>query len=195
MNAEPTNLEQLLYQIDKAAGDNDRVTLNTVIEALGRRSFGPLLLLAGLIILAPLIGNIPGMPTIAGMLVFLTAGQLLFHRKHFWLPGWMLNRAVGRDKLHKSLSRLRPASRFADHLLRSRLSALTQGTGLYLTAIACMVITTFIPVMEFIPFGAKLAGVALTVFGLSLIARDGVMVLLALLFTAATIGITVYYLL
>jgi len=195
MNEEKTNLEQLLDQIDTTAENNERVTLRAVIEALGHRSFRPLLLVAGLVILAPLIGDIPGVPTIMAVLVFLSAVQLLFRRKHFWLPSWLLNRSVARNKLHRSLKRLRPVGRFIDRFLRPRLSALTRGAGLYFIAIACLMIALAIPAMEFIPFSANLAGAALTVFGLSLIARDGLLALFAFIFTACAVWTAFYYLL
>ena len=49
------------------------------------------------------------------------------------------------------------------------------------------------PVMEVIPFSASGAGAALTAFGLALIARDGLMALLALIFTVATGGMILYH--
>ncbi|MEJ2164161.1 MAG: exopolysaccharide biosynthesis protein [Desulfobacterales bacterium] len=192
---EQTNLEQLIDQIDRTAEDKDRVTLSAVIEAIGHRSFGPLLLMAGLVILAPIIGDIPGIPTIMGVLVFLSAGQLLFRRSHFWLPSWLLNRSVARNKLRRSLQRLRPVGRFIDRFSRPRLSALTRGAGLYITALACLLVAVVIPVMELIPFSANLAGSALTIFGLSLIARDGLLALFALMFTATALGTAFYHLL
>ena len=42
-----TNLEELLDQIAEVAGDREQIALNTIVEAVGRRSFGPLLLMAG----------------------------------------------------------------------------------------------------------------------------------------------------
>jgi hypothetical protein len=192
MDEQPTSLEQLLDRINIASENKARVTLKAVIDALGGRSFGPLLLLAGLIILSPIIGDIPGIPTIMGLLVFLTAGQLLLRRKYFWLPTWLLNRSVRRDMLRRSIEWIRPASRFVDRSLRPRLSTLTRHAGLYLTAIACIVIAVAIPIMELIPFSAKLAGSTLIAFGLSLIARNGVLTLFALLVTVTTIGMGVY---
>jgi hypothetical protein len=124
-----TNLEQLLDRIDEATRRRDRVTLGTVLELGGHRSFGPLLLLAGVIALAPLIGDIPGMPTIVGIVVFLVAGQLLVGRKQFWLPRWLLERSVAGDKTRKALGWLRRPARFVDRLLRPRLTMLTQGTA------------------------------------------------------------------
>ena len=45
------------------------------------------------------------------------------------------------------------------------------------------------PVMEFIPFSANLAGVVLTMFGLALMVRDGLLALLGLTLIAAAVGL------
>lgn len=49
--------------------------------------------------------------------------------------------------------------------------------------------------MEFVPFSATGAGAALTAFGLALIAHDGLLALIAFLFTALTFGVVIYALL
>src|SRR5687768_3125757 len=98
-----TNIEQLLKRISEATKDKERVSLEEVLEVVGQRAFGPILLLAGLVMLAPVIGDIPGVPVIMGVLVVLSAGQLLFHREHLWLPSWLLKRSVSKDKLDKVL--------------------------------------------------------------------------------------------
>ena len=53
------NLEQLLKRLGQVAQDRERVTLGTILHAVGRRSFAPLLLIAGLIALSPLEGPFP----------------------------------------------------------------------------------------------------------------------------------------
>jgi hypothetical protein len=191
-NQKLTNLEQLLDRIDEAANDRERVSLDAILQAVGRRSFGPILLVAGLVMFAPIIGDIPGVPTIMGVLVVLTIGQLLFRREHLWLPRWLLRRSVAQDKLRKALGWLCPPARFVDRLVRPRLSMFTHGTGMYVMVIVCVVIAAATPAMELVPFSANGAGAALIAFGLSLIAHDGLLALLAFLFTAGTLGLVVY---
>lgn len=58
--------------------------------------------------------------------------------------------------------------------------------------IICTGIALAMPALELIPFCANAAGIALTAFGLSLIARDGVMALLAILTTVLTLGLIIY---
>jgi hypothetical protein len=126
---EVATLEQLLDRIGKATQDGGRVSLGAVLDVVGRRSFGPLLLLAGLVTLAPIIGDIPGVPTLMAVLVWLSAGQLLLRREHVWLPRWLLERSMAPDKLRQALKRLHAPARFIDRMLWPRLTMFTQPTA------------------------------------------------------------------
>lgn len=171
-----------------APSDDDAVTLDEIMEAVGRRSFGPLLLLAGLVVLAPLVGDIPTVPTIMALLVLLVAVQLLLRRDEFWLPGWLLRRSVERKKIRKAVGWLRRPAGWVDRVLSPRLKALTGDAGAVAVALACILIALAMPPMEFIPFSANIAGAALAAFGLSLITRDGLLALVAFLFTFGALG-------
>ena len=183
-----SGLEELLDQIEDAA-EEQQVTMAAVMDMVGRRSFGPLLLVAGLITLAPVIGDIPGVPTLVGLFVFLIAGQLLIGQDHFWLPRWMLRHSIARDTLEKILKWSRPPVRFIDRFLKSRLPLLVQGVARYVIAIICLGIALCMPIMEVVPFSANAAGVVLLAFGLALIADDGIVALLAYMLMATTYGV------
>lgn len=186
-----TNLEQLLDRITEAARGHDRVSLGGILKVIGRRSFGPLLLFAGLIALSPVIGDTPGVPTAVGIFVLLITAQLLFGRDYVWLPRWLLERSVAQDKLCKALGWLRKPARYVDRLLRPRLTALTHTAGMYVIASVCIVIAAAMPVMEVVPFVANGAGAALTAFGLALVAHDGLLAIFAFAFTALTLGFAI----
>lgn len=193
MSKELKSLEQLLDQIENATEEKgEQVSLDIIIDAVGRRSFGPLLLVAGLITLAPLVGDIPGVPTTMGIFVLLVGGQLLFRREHFWLPRWMRERSLSNDKMYKGLKWMRKPARFLDRWLHARLAIFIQGTAVYIIAVVCIAIAAVMPVMEVIPFSANVAGAALTAFGLSLITRDGLVALVAFIFSAGTFGLVIY---
>ena len=185
MDQHPANLEQLLDRIVTATRNRERVSVATILEAVGSRSFGPLLLLAGLILVSPLSG-IPGMATTMAVVVFLCAVQLVLGRSHFWLPSWLLQRSVPHHKLNRALAFVRPHARTIDGWLRPRMTFLIRRTGTCLIALVCIVIALALPAMELVPFSASSAGGALTVFGLSLVFRDGLLALLALVIAAAT---------
>lgn len=187
-----TNLEQLLDRLGETTSDRDSVSLGMVLEAVGSRSFAPLLLVAGLVAVVPGVGDIPGVTTVMAVLVVLVAGQMLFRRRHLWLPRWLLKRSISRDKLCKGLEWMRRPSRFIDRWLKPRLTVFTNDTAI---AIACILVAAVMPVMEVVPLGAVAAGVALTAFSLALVVRDGLLGLLAFATTALTIGLGIYQLL
>jgi hypothetical protein len=176
---------------DGAAAEGDdpgEVTLEQMLDAVGRRSFGPLLLLAGLVVLAPLIGDIPTVPTMMAVVVMLVAVQLLLQRGQFWLPEWLLRRSVERKKVRKAVAWLRRPAEWVDRVLRPRLTFLTGDRGSVVVALTCMLIALAMPPMELIPFSANGAGLALSGFGLALVTRDGLLALLSFAFTFGTLG-------
>jgi hypothetical protein len=192
---QPASLQQLIRKIDRAAQGNEHISWGMIMESLGQASFGPMLVVAGLITLAPIVGDIPGVPTIIAAIVLLTAGQLLLGRSHLWLPHWLLNRSISRRKLHTALRWSYPAARFIDRFLRDRMEIFSRGIAQYVIAFFCIIISLMMPLMEVVPFTANGAGLVLTTFGLALVARDGLMSLLALLLSTATVAIAIYALL
>jgi hypothetical protein len=188
-----TTLRQLLERLDKAACD-ERVSVECMIEAVGRSSFGALLLLGGLVTLSPL-DVIPGIPTLIAVAVFIVCVQLLAGRRRFWLPGWVLRLSISRSRFRKILSWVQKPARFGDRLVRPRLTALAGDAAIKVIAIACMAVALAMPVMEVVPFSANLAGIALTAFGLAVIAHDGLLALIAFAATAAGVVVIVAQLL
>ena len=194
-STEATNLTELIQTMEQMERDAPRVSVDDIVNAVGRRSFGPLLLIAGLITLAPIIGDIPGMPTLMAALVLLVSTQLLAGRKTFWLPNWLLNRSVSRKGFDKAIHALKKPAQWIDNLLGVRLKWMTGYAGIRATALACLLVALAMPPMEFIPFSANGAGLALTLFGLGLVARDGLVLSLGFLITTATFVAILMYLL
>lgn len=194
MAQQPHNLQDLLDHIEDAACEHHRVSLETVMEAVGTRSFGPLLLAAGVVTASPLSG-IPGMSTTAGLLVLLIALQLLSGKREFWLPQWLLRRSVAHRQVTRAFDWMRPPARAIDRLLRPRLIMLVHSSGTYVIALVCALIALGMPAMEVVPFSATGAGIALTAFGLALVSRDGLLALIAFGFTTLTFGLVVQSLL
>lgn len=187
-----TNLEQLIERLDRVTRNRERVDIRLILVAVGSRSFGSLILIAGLITLAPLIGDIPGIPTLMGLFVLLLSCQLLLRRRRLWLPRWLLERSMSQAKFAKAMKFMRKPAHYIDKLLKPRLISLTQGPGLYAIALICSVIALMMPPMEFIPFSANVAGAVLTLFGLALIARDGLLALLGFGMTGLAVAFIGY---
>ena len=184
----PRNLDDLLTQLEQAGEADQPVTIQSMLDATDRRSFGALLLVPGLLVLSPLSG-IPGLPSVLALMVALIALQLLIGRKHFWLPVWLLHRSAPRRKYDNALAFLRRLARYVDRVLRCRLTFLTHGPlAIRISALLCLLIAMTMPPLEIVPFGNSIAGGALTLLGLGLLARDGLMIL-----ASATLFLSLVY--
>tara|TARA_R110000823_G_scaffold27609_25_gene80619 strand:- start:39838 stop:40503 length:666 start_codon:yes stop_codon:yes gene_type:complete len=176
-----SDLEELLDQLGRAADtDHTGITADDILSAVGTRTFAPLLMLVGSLIASPLSG-IPGMPTVVAIIILTISVQMLFGRKHIWLPRWLLDRTVSEHKLNQAIEWLRPPARFIDRFIRPRLSVLVKGPAFAVIAVLCAVIALGMPLLEFVPFSSSIAGVALAAFGLALVSGDGLLALLAYL--------------
>lgn len=185
---QPKSLSELLDRIEKVAEEKDKPSIKDIMEAVGRRSFGPLLLLVGVVSAAPGVGDIPGVATILGLFVLLVSVQLLFGRQEFWLPSWMLNRKIKHEKLKNTVGSMwmrRPA-RWIDGIATERLKLLIGPTAVYYVAGGCTFLGSLLPFTELVPFSTTAVSLGLVSFGISLIARDGLMTLIGYLITIVT---------
>ncbi|GGC66049.1 exopolysaccharide biosynthesis protein [Marinobacter halophilus] len=176
--SDPANMEQLLDLIEAGAEGRAYVSIGEMMDSVGRRTFGPVVLFVGIILVTPLSG-FPGMPTIMGLLMLITLGQILLGRKHIWLPGWVVRREIPVIRLQQGLKWLRRPARMIDSLIRPRLILFVRGPGLYMIALGCMVIAGVMPATEIVPFSSSIAGVAFMAFGLAMISKDGLLALFA----------------
>ena len=67
--------------------------------------------------------------------------------------------------------------------------ALTTPLADRLVAAACVLVALTVPPLELLPFAAFVPALAIFAFGVGLVARDGVVVLIALLLSAAAVGL------
>lgn len=185
-------LEDVLDRVIDTAKEQDPISVDDILNAVGQRSFGPVLLLLGLVVLAPIIGDIPGVPTLVALMVLLLCVQLLIHREHIWMPGWLLRRSVSASRLKKAMGYCYKPARFIDRLVKPRLTFLIHGyIPVRVVSLTCMLVALAMPLMEVIPFSANLAGGVLTFFGLALVARDGLLAIIAFILTGASIFLVV----
>src|SRR5690606_39198204 len=106
----------------------------------------------------------------------------------FWLPQWLLKRSVPSKKLKKTADKwLRRPARAIDRVLQKRLQFFTNDPGAKAIAVASVLLALATPVAEFIPFSANGIGLAIAIFGLALIAHDGLIALLGWAVMAATV--------
>lgn len=189
------NLEQMIKSMEVLLKNKKPITLESILEKVGRRSFGPILLLLGLIMSAPVIGDIPGMPTILSIILFLVSIQLLFQRSYFWLPPWLLTRSIKKRKLKNGLSYLYTPAKYIDKIIKPRLDVFINDVSTNVIAAICVIIAIGSPTLELIPFSANFIGLVLIGFSLGIIAKDGLITLFSLLIFLTTSSLIIYFIL
>jgi hypothetical protein len=175
-------LADVIDQLAETADRKDQVSIDDVQEAIGQRSVGPFLLVSAVIEVSP-IGGIPGVPTILAIIVVLFAGQLLFGKRHFWLPKVIRNGSLRGDRLKKALGYVRPVARWTDKAIRPRLIWATREPLIHIVAGLCVLLASTVPPLEALPFASSAPFGTIGLFGLALIARDGLLVLIGFALT------------
>jgi hypothetical protein len=187
-----TNVGELLDAIEEGITKDEDLKIGDVLDCVGQRSFGPLLLLSGLVMAAPGIGDIPGVATGTGLFVALVAGQMLMGRGYLWLPAWILDREISDKRVCKTIAWLRKPAASVDRFIKPRLTGLTSKGGRVGIALACLAIALATPAMEVVLLVANVAGAALAAFGLSLTAHDGLLALMAHTLTLSAAAALLY---
>jgi hypothetical protein len=183
------DLEAVLGDLQRAAKSNGaKVSVGEIVETFGKRSFGPLLLLTGLLGMTP-VAAVPSAPSIIALITVLIAGQLLFGRETIWLPGFLEKLSVKAARVAKAARIAKRPVHIADRITRPRMLILTTPLADRLVALACVLVAACVPPLEFLPFVAFVPSLAIFAFGLSLVARDGLLVLIALTISVGTMAL------
>ena len=172
--------------------DGDKVTLGDVLELFGDRSFGPVITLLGLLTVIPPLGGIPGLPMVVGVVVILFSAQIIFGRKHIWVPGFIRKRSISKDKLKKADEKAKPWLKRIDNLISERLEVLTNSWSVYIAAIVVTFLALMMIPLELVPFVAGTPGAAIAIFGLAFVARDGVLMLIGYALAIVAVLLTVF---
>ena len=177
-------LEELEHSADAAEGD--RVAVGDLIDALDHRGYGPALTILPLTELTP-IGGIPGFPTLLALVIAAITVRLLLGYEHFWAPGWLRRRKLKAERVRKSMDWLKPISKRIDATLHERLSWLTGPAGRRAACLVILCLLLTVPPLEFVPFATSGPMIVIATFGLALLFRDGLLMLLGFLGAGAAI--------
>ncbi len=172
---EPSNLNGVLDEIvSKCDGDDtpESLTLGEILDSVGRRSYGPLLLVIGLFAISPAT-VVPGMTWFAAVLTLLVAGQMALGLNRIWLPKKALQAQLPRDVVRSGVAKSRGAAKTIDALLKPRLTFLSKPPFVNLIAVLCILAALITFPLGLIPFAPLAPGLAVVFFGLGMVARDG----------------------
>ena len=180
------DLNDILDDLDALADDESDVSLGDVLEKIGPRGRGVILLVPGFIGVSP-VGAIPLVPTVLGVFTLLVAVQVLMGRDYPWLPGMLRDRAVKDEKLKDAVAKARGPAQWIDRHFGSRLEALTKRPAEMVAALLCVAFACVLPPLEIVPFAALVPFGAIALLGLALSLKDGVLMLVAFAASAAAL--------
>jgi hypothetical protein len=154
-------------------GRRERVAMGDLLETFRERAFGALIFIFAAPNAIPI--PLPGLSALLGVPLVLLTAQLLIGRSKPWLPAFIRNRSFARSKFATVVGRLVPWLERAERLVRPRLLTLSEPTGERLIGLAALLLALllFAP----LPFGNMLPGLALALFGIGLIERDGIAII------------------
>lgn len=169
-------LGDILNKVDEIAMGED-TDLHTVIAAFGDRAFGPVLTLCGLLHLTP-IGALPGVPIALGIVIISFAGQLVFGRDTPWMPEFLRKVKIKHSAIEKSRKRVGPILNKIDAVIRPRYKWAATDTARTLAALISVVFAITLLPLGSVPFGVVIPGLIITLIGLGITARDGLILIL-----------------
>ncbi len=159
--------------------EGNSISVRELIEALDSRGFGPLLIGPAIIVILP-TGAIPGMPDICSLIIILMSLQILFRRKHPWIPDRLANFSFSRDKFLKALEKAKPFTERLDRVVYPRFRFFSPEAFEPVVAVMAIMLSICIMIMGFIPFLAMLPASGILFLGLGLVGRDGLMLAFAI---------------
>lgn len=171
------NLRTLLQSLCSET-EGDTVTVGDLLNAVGRRSYGPVLLLLGFIAISPLT-IIPGANVLVALITLIFAVQMVFGRPYPWIPRKALEFSFPRKHLIAGVAMADKYVAQIDRFLKPRLTFLTQAPFAQLVALACVGAALVTLPLSFVPLGPVIPSLAVLLFGLAITARDGVVIILA----------------
>ncbi len=189
-----TPVSNLLDQIAGVAKDNESLEFGQVMDAIGRHSFAALLLITGLIMLVPGPADIPGVPVFLGAIVILSSIQMLIRREHLWIPSWMARQKIRSRRVESMIRWLRRPAGWIDFIATPRLEWMMSHATVVVLAVAAILVAMSTPVLEFIPFSANLAGAAIVILALAMLAHDGILAVASICITLATFALIAFQL-
>jgi hypothetical protein len=160
-------LSDVLDQLESAAQD-DRISIDKVVEKLGHHSFASLMLIST----SP-ASAIPGITAIVAVIIFILVVQMIVGRQCLWLPDFIAHREIPKEKLCKGIGWLRKPVRFVEKFLQPRLTFLLRQPWLFLPLFLILGLTLVMPLLEAIPTSGSIASAMIALFAAGLLTRDG----------------------
>ena len=151
----------------------ETISIADLKEALSIRAYGVFLLVLALPNLIPIPA--PGLSLILGAPLFLVTFQLMLGLKSPWLPNFISKRSIKTTQLQKVRDYIIPYMEKLEIIIEPRLIYLTTHLTNRFIALICVVLSLMI--MMPIPIGNALPALAICLFAVGILQRDGLFVI------------------
>ncbi len=149
------------------------VTVDDLLERLGHRSYGPLLIVICVIAIMPVVGALPGISYGAAFLALAVSIQFLFSQPKLWLPGRLKRAKISRQALKTGVDKSRPVLRWVDRFIAPRFSIAFRQPLPRLAALLCVILSVLMVIYAAVPGGVVIPAVAIFLIALGLTTNDG----------------------
>ena len=169
----PPSLSQRLAQIVGEPGP-DRLTFTELAAKLRSRAWGGLLFIFAAINVLPLP---PGTSVFFAIPLMIVSAQMVLGRASPWFPKRIDRRGVTKQELARLIGKIEWLELRIERVLKPRLPALTGPTAARMIGAACFLLALVAAIP--IPLFHVAPAIAIVLFGLALIYRDGALVIVA----------------
>ncbi len=189
MAAEPRNAENEVRLatstiLERLLDDAPRshVTLNWLIDNLGARSFGIVMLLIGL------VGLVPGASPLIGVLLAYPAIQMVMARPAPVLPGIIARQRIETPRLARLIERLIPVLHRLERVVRPRWRTPFEATK---RVVGFVILLLGITLLAPIPFSQIIPALVIMLLAFAFLEEDGMLLCIALSAAVISLSITV----
>ncbi|QJE73127.1 exopolysaccharide biosynthesis protein [Aerophototrophica crusticola] len=159
----------------------DRVSIGMLIDGMGERAYGLLMLLCALPNCVP---GPPGVSTVTGMPILLFAFQMLLGSPRPWLPRFLRDRSFARSDMLTMVNKALPYMRRVERVAKPRLPGMVAGLAERVAG-AVVLFLSVILVLP-VPLGNLFPAVAIAIMAIALLERDGLVMLIGYVAAAAS---------
>tara|TARA_R110002096_G_scaffold132302_5_gene282569 strand:- start:938 stop:1534 length:597 start_codon:yes stop_codon:yes gene_type:complete len=186
------SISEVLNSVIEAA-DGERLSVDDVMNAFGRRSYGPLLFLIGALSFSPL-GGIPGASILFGSLVIILMAQYILRDSAPWVPGWILRQDAESGRACEAVDKAKPYLERMERVVRPRLEPFTKAPWTYVVAILIIVMGVTMFPLALVPWGVMAPSLVIALFGLGMMTSDGLLIAIGLGGSIASLAVTAWLL-
>lgn len=163
---------EILLEIRDQALKQDKIIIGKYIDKLGKRGIPLAIIICALPNVIPLA--IPVLSTITGFLIIMLTLQVIFRNKDLWLPSFIERRKISAKRIVKVINYSLPIMKFIERFSMPRYPFLLD---VFERLVSIMMLILAVVLFLPIPFVNFLMAFLICIIAVSLIERDGLLLI------------------